>query len=209
MHICYIVGAAPQAVRIAPQASDFVIAADGGLSHLQRWGIVPNFLVGDMDSYLDAIPPGLFCARFPGEKDDTDLALALKEALQRGYKHVVFSGCVGGRADHTIANLQLLVQAAKHGVQAVLLDEGYTLTALAGPGELALQGCGTVSVFAYGEQSRGVTITGMKYNIANEVLHGDVPRGVSNELNGKGIVAVKQGVLLIYYMKGVCLCDTH
>ncbi|MCL2446469.1 MAG: thiamine diphosphokinase [Oscillospiraceae bacterium] len=201
MHTCYIVGAAPQAVRIAPQAGDFTIAADGGLHHLQAWGVEPDYLIGDMDSLQSELPSGISHVKYPAEKDDTDLALALEEALRRGYTRVVLTGCTGGRADHTFANLQLLVQAAKRGVQAVMLDEDYTLTALVGPGELTLQSHGTVSVFAYGERAEGVTITGMKYEIANETLYGDVPRGISNELDGTGTVAVERGVLLVYQMK--------
>ncbi|MCL2530928.1 MAG: thiamine diphosphokinase [Oscillospiraceae bacterium] len=200
MHTCYIVGAAPQAVRIAPQTGDFIIAADGGLHHLQAWGVQVDRLVGDMDS-LGELPLGIPFKRYPAEKDDTDLALALELGLQAGYTRFIFSGCTGGRADHMFANVQLLVQAAKHGVQATMLDEDYTLTALAGPGELKLEGHGTVSVFAYGDCAQSVTITGMKYNIAGETLQGDVPRGISNELNGQGTVALEHGVLLVYQYK--------
>ncbi|MCL2194813.1 MAG: thiamine diphosphokinase [Oscillospiraceae bacterium] len=198
MHTCYIVGAAPQAVRIAPLAGDFTIAADGGLHHLQGWGVAPDYLVGDMDSLQGELPPGIPCQQHPAEKDDTDLALALNIGLQRGYARVVLTGCTGGRVDHSFANLQLLVQATKRGVQATMLDEDYILTAIAGPGELALQGCGTVSVFAYGERAEGVTIAGMKYNVADVTLHGDVPLGISNELDGEGTIALERGVLVVY-----------
>jgi len=209
MHTCYIVGAAPQAVRIAPQAGDFTIAADGGLLHLQGWDVSADYLVGDMDSLHGELPLHVPHAKYPAEKDDTDLALALELGLQRGYEHFILTGCTGGRADHTFANLQLLVRAAKRGVRAAMLNENYTVTALAGPSELQLQGCGTVSVFAYGERAEGVTITGMKYNIADETLHSEHPRGISNELDGMGTIAVGNGILLVYFSKGTFLCDTH
>jgi len=208
MHTCYIIGAAPRAVHIAPQADDFTIAADGGLRHLQAWGVRANFLVGDMDS-LQGELPNMPHQQYPAEKDETDLALALEKGLQRGYEHIVLTGCTGGRADHTFANLQLLVHAAKRGAQAEMLDETHIVTAIAGPGEIKLQGCGTVSVFAYGERAEGVTITGMKYNLAGETLHGDHPRGISNELDGEGTIAVSSGILLVYFSKGIFLCDTH
>jgi len=204
MHTCYLVGAAPQAVRIAPQAGDFIIAADGGLRHLQAWGVNANYLVGDMDSFQGKLPD-MPHAIYPAEKDDTDLALAMEIGLRTGYARFVLTGCTGGRADHTFANLQLLVQAAKRGVQAVMIDEKHTVTAIAGPGELALQGTGTVSVFAYGECAEGVTITGMKYNITGETLLGDMPRGISNELDGKGSVTLAQGILLVYFSKGIAI----
>ena len=102
--------------------------------------------------------------------------------------------------DHTVANLQLLVKAAKLGTFAVMRDEAFCATALVNQGELHLRGSGTVSVFAYGKEATGVTIQGMKYNTARETLKGDAPRGVSNELQGgEGNITMESGVLLVFW----------
>ena len=203
MQRCFLVGAAPKAVRIAPQQGDFVIAADGGYHHLLEQAIVPDLIIGDMDSIQSKLPQGIPTIQVPAEKDDTDLVLAFHEGCRCGFRRFVLTGASGGRMDHSMANLQLLVKAAKLGALAVMQDEDHCATAIAGPGELALRGSGTVSVFAYGEQATGVTIEGMKYNIAGETLLGDTPRGVSNELHGDGRVSVREGLLLIFWETGV------
>ena len=206
MRCCYLVGAAPKAWRIDPRPGDFVIAADGGCDHLRRWGVTPDLIVGDMDSITGALPQGVPCVKVPAEKDDTDLVLAFEEGHRRGHRRFVLTGASSSeRMDHTMANLQLLVRAARRGAFAVMRDASYSAAAIAGPGELHLRGSGTVSVFAYGEQAAGVTIEGMKYNIADETLRGDTPLGVSNELAGNGRVAVEHGVLLVYAMDGVMI----
>ena len=200
MLTCYLVGASPEA-EDAPQVcpGDFVIAADGGCAHLQRWGIVPDFVIGDMDSLAGELPGSVPFARFPSEKNETDMELALQEGLRRGFRRFALLGASGGRPDHTMANVQLLVQAARQGASAVLHMGSWRCTAICAPGctsTLKLKGNGTVSVFAYGEQANGVTITGMTYPLANETLEGAVPRGTSNELDGEGTISLAEGTLL-------------
>ena len=203
MQTCYLVGAAPGAVRIEKQPGDYVIAADGGLDHLERWGLTPDFVVGDMDSLRGALPEDVPYKRVPAEKDDTDMALAFMEGYDRGQRRFVLTGASGGRMDHTAANLQLLVKAAKRGAFALLRDEACCVTALCREGELRLHGKGTVSVFAYGDQAGGVSISGMQYCLDRETLCGDSPRGVSNALDGDGMITMESGTLLVFWEPGI------
>jgi len=204
MPTCYLVGASPAIEAEAPRVlpGDFVIAADGGLDHLRRWGITPDFVVGDMDSLDCDLPDGVPCEIYPGEKDDTDIALALEEGLRRKFRRFEFIGASGGRPDHTMANMQLLIKAARLGAMAILHMGGWRCTALCAPSgtsELRLKGHGIISVFAYGDAAKCVTIAGMKYLLAGEILDGANPRGVSNELDGEGRISLKEGVLLCYW----------
>lgn len=196
MPICFLVGASPQAgdaPRISP--GDFVIAADGGLDRLRRWGVAPDLVIGDMDSLSSALPFDIPCVKFPREKDETDMALALNAGLERGFNRFELLGAAGGRPDHTFANVQLLVKAARLGAEATLHMGGWRCTALCGKAALKLKGKGTVSVFAYGEKAKGVSITGMKYRFAGE-LDGAAPLGISNELAGVGQISLEEGTLL-------------
>jgi len=205
MAFCYIVGASPDAVKIRPRPGDFLIAADGGLEHLTRWGLKPDLLVGDLDS-LAAAPQGIPCKHFSRKKDDTDLSLALEEAITRGLEHIIITGAWGGRPDHSAANLQLLVKAARRGCFAQMLCGGYTATAITSGNTLRLKGHGTVSVFAHGGDAHGVTIRGLEYPLENAVLRDDTPLGVSNTLDGEGEITLKHGALLIFYQEGI-ECD--
>ncbi|MCL2299564.1 MAG: thiamine diphosphokinase [Firmicutes bacterium] len=202
MAICYIAGAAPTAERIDPQPGDFLIAADGGLRHLARRGLTPDLLVGDLDS-LDEAPRGVPCKVFPRAKDATDLSLALDEAIERGFAHIIVTGAWGGRPDHAVGNLQLLAKAARLGLRMEMLCGGFTATAVTGGSLLRLRGGGTVSVFSWGGKAEGVTICGLKYPLENAVLQDDTPLGVSNVLDGEGYIKLEHGTLLVFYEEDI------
>ena len=200
MPTCFLVGAAPEA-GAAPRVSpgDFVVAADGGLSHLRHWGVQPDLVIGDFDSLQGDLPGGVPCVICPAEKDSTDMELALEEGLRRGFRRFEFLGASGGRPDHTFANVQLLVKSARLGATAILHMDGWRCTALCGPSELKLKGKGIVSILAYGDCAKNVSITGLKYPLAGEDLDGAIPRGVSNELDGEGHISLEEGILLCYW----------
>jgi len=205
MAVCYIAGAAPGAVRIRPGPGDFLIAADGGLEHLLRWGLRADLAIGDFDS-LETPPEGVTSEIYSRAKDDTDLALALDRAIALGYRHIVVTGAWGGRPDHCVGNIQLLVRAARRGVFARMLCDGFFAAAIVGGNALCLKGNGTVSVFAYGGTANGVSIRGLEYPLENASLLDDTPLGVSNTLNGEGEITLANGTLLVFYQEGI-LCD--
>ena len=200
MQVCYIVGASPQAAQIHPRPGDFIIAADGGLAHLARWNLQANLLIGDMDS-LEAVPPDIPSKKYPQKKDDTDLSLALDEAIARGFRHIIITGAWGGRPDHCIAALQLLVKTAQQGTDVRLLCDGYIALALTAGSVLCLKGSGAVSVFAQGGAARGVTLRGLEYPLENATLQDDTPLGISNSLEGEGEISLEHGTLLIFYQE--------
>ena len=51
----------------------------------------------------------------PCEKDDTDTVFAVKEALKRGFQDFLLIGVIGGRLDHTLGNVSLLLMLDAHG----------------------------------------------------------------------------------------------
>ena len=86
MKICYIIGAVPVDIEINSREEDLIVAADGGLDSLKKSGICPNVFLGDMDSVADPdIPDCVDIIKHPVEKDDTDTALAIEYASERGF----------------------------------------------------------------------------------------------------------------------------
>ena len=134
MKLCYIFGAGEPSMPVAVPTRDevLVIAADGGYRLAAEVFGVPDLLVGDFDS-IDALPVGVPIVRHPAEKDDTDLALAANEAIDRGATDLYIYAALGGRLDHTVANLQLLASLAARGIRATLFgSDGTAVTALVG-----------------------------------------------------------------------------
>src|SRR2546428_134793 len=124
-----------------------VIAADGGALVLERWGITPHLIVGDLDS-LGPERAKAFGTRgskvipFAAAKDESDTELAMRYALASGADEIVLLGLFGGaRLDHALANLMLVADPAYRGIADLRAVRGATqVRALHGPGEIALTG---------------------------------------------------------------------
>ena len=181
------------------QKDDYILAADGGLAHLQKLGLTPDGIIGDFDS-LGYVPQN--SQVFPVEKDDTDSMLAVRKGLELGYKEFILYGALDGpRLDHTIANLQTLLFLESQGAKGTLVGLRYLITTVKnGVLKLPLAENGIVSVFCLGEKARGVTIRGLKYGLENGQLDSSFPLGVSNHFVGKeSSVAVEEGTLIVMY----------
>ena len=199
MNTCYIIAAGECGkIEFERDESDFVICADAGYRKALKNDIKPDLVVGDFDS-LGKIPQLENVEVHPVVKDETDTFFALCRGLERGYKSFTIFGALGGRLDHTVANLQLLKFLCERGAQCVLISERETVTAVMNGSITFPQGeTGVVSVFSLSDSSHGVTERGFKYELDNAELTSSFPLGVSNELTGEGAeISVKDGVLLI------------
>ncbi len=198
---CYIVGAGEMAYSqifpLAPHADDMLIAADGGVQVVLNVGLTPDLVIGDFDS-LGYCPHELKPIVLPCEKDDTDMLSALKQGLQREYETFLLYGGMGGREDHTIANIQLLYYLASLGKRGFLIGKQNIMTAIKNDSVRISDMHGYLSIFCAGDQAEGVTISGCKYNLTNGTLTNLFPIGVSNEFTDEdAVISVKNGMLLI------------
>ena len=198
MDQCIIFCAGEFAGLIAPLGKeDLVIAADGGYRHTQALGITPDHILGDFDS-LGYIPEG--AERFPVEKDDTDAMLAARQGLERGYQKFLFYGSLEGpRLDHTVANFQTLQFLADRGAQGWLIGKHQLVTVVKNATLTFPETAeGDISVFCLGEPARGVTLTGLRYELEKGTLVPGFPLGVSNHFTGRPAkISVETGSLLV------------
>lgn len=177
---------------------DLTIAADGGLRNASLLGVKPQIVMGDMDSLNQSeIPEG---ARFyPVRKDDTDTMLALKTGIEQGCREFILFGALGGRLDHTYANIQALCFLLDRGCQGTLLDGMHLLTMVRN-GQIVLD-CPFkhLSVFSYSDHCFGVCESGVDYPLSDAQLDSGFPLGVSNrQLPGeKAVISVREGTLLL------------
>lgn len=180
-------------------ASDYLIAADGGLIHLQKLGLTPNGIIGDFDS-LGYTPEG--AQVFPVEKDDTDSMLAVRKGLELGYRRFEIYGALDGkRLDHTVANLQTLTFLSEHGAAGYLIGLDYMATTVCnGSISFPPDAKGILSVFCLGKAAKGVCLQGLKYPMEDGVLTSGFPLGVSNHFTGEtATVSVRDGILTVLY----------
>ncbi len=198
MGICYIFAALPSGPLPAIGPEDYVIAADAG--YMQLGGIRPDLVVGDFDS-LGFAPENERVVRHPARKDDTDTLLAVKLGLEKGCTRFVILGGLGGRLDHTIANIQTLSYLAARGARGCLAGERECVILLRN-GEVRFEkNCsGTVSVFAHGGTAYGVMEEGLAFPLTDATLTCDFPLGVSNAFTGvPARIAVREGQLIVIW----------
>jgi len=192
---------------LLPQVS-FVIAADGAWDQALARGIPVDAVIGDFDS--TQIDPDTLSTRlpelhrFPADKDWTDLELALDLAIERGPQEIVIYGALGGRLDHTLANLALLARGRAHSVAVCILSGLETLRlvddslvlANAMPGD-------TVSLIPVSDDVR-VSSLGLRYPLDNERLILGATRGVSNVVREiPASLRVHSGSVLVVHGKQV------
>jgi len=189
------------------RAGDWIIGADGGAARALAWGLVPDLVIGDMDSLPETARSSLESegCRFiqhPRAKDETDLELALQFAVKQGAREIVVLGALGGRLDHTLANVLLLalpafagvpIRIAEGGQQAILARGGEAIGLEGDPGDL-------VSLLPLGGDARGVSTEGLVWALHGDTLRFGSSRGVSNEMaGGKARIEVGEGMLLVVH----------
>lgn len=208
--ICYIVGAGDGAgIAIDKQPCDLVIAADGGFAHLQTLGIVPDVAVGDFDS-LCYVPDCAEVIAHPPEKDDTDTALAIDVGRERGYDNFIIFGGLGGRIEHSMANIQSIAALGELGCRAWLWGEDTAVTVIKDTAvHFSEREKGYLSVFSHGDVAQGVCLENLKYEVDKVDLLCTYGIGVSNEFIGKiAEVSVENGMLLlIWHCTASELCE--
>jgi len=194
---------------LANAGESLVVAADGGARVAQYYGLTPNLVIGDMDSLsqeeISALrSAGVKLRRFPAEKDQTDLELALRWAVDQGLKDIQIIGGLGGRFDQTMGNVQLLALPELSGA-LVRLISGKESIWLARPGNNIIQGekGDTLSLIPFTAVVHNITTQNLHYPLKGEDLVLGPARGMSNVMaTEQAEVAFREGILLIVHTMG-------
>ena len=184
---------------------DLIIAADGGYNHCKHWHVRPHVIVGDLDSMADEDLDGLDSTmtqviRFPAQKDETDLHLALKTAIDRHATDIIILGALGSRWDMTLSNVLILTIPLLQGCNARILDGPHEFICLQGPGILRINGeiGNLLSLIPLGGAAMGVTLVGTAYLLNKATLPLGTSQGISNVFQEERVeVKIEQGQLLV------------
>lgn len=195
------------AARRLIRADDLILAADGGTHHALALGLIPSFIIGDLDSLTEeeksqAVARRASLVTYPPVKDQTDLELTLDYALERGCRSIRIVAALGGRLDQTLANLSLLT-APRLAELDVRLDDGIEEAFFirrqaeldGAPGDI-------VSLIPWGAPVEGIVTQGLRWPLRGESLFPERTRGISNEmLTDKATVQVAKGLLLCVHLR--------
>lgn len=195
---------------------DCLIAADGGVKHILKLGLIPHIIIGDFDSISPALLKKLtkICKeqkslfptmiKYPKKKDKTDFELAIDFVLDRKYNQIIIFGILGNRIDHFLANIFLLtkIQTENKSIKIKIVEgkkEIYILNK-----EIIINGQigDEVSIIPISEKLKGIVTDGLEYQLKNETLFFGSTRGISNVLNKTSAkITVIDGVALITYLR--------
>ena len=198
-----------------PSADEFlkgsyIICADGGFLIAKESGIRPDILIGDFDSLKDdgekqkTENAGIEVIRYPSKKDYTDTGLAIHHAKEKGFKEVFIAGGIGGRLDHTLANIQDVAGFSAKGLSIVMAD-GLNLFTILGTGDHRISrsyvngedASKYLSLLSYTPKSV-ISITGTEYPLDRHEITNTFPLGVSNKIIGaEAIVTVHEGAIIL------------
>lgn len=193
----------------AISGNDLIIAADGGTQHCLSLGITPDVVIGDLDSLTADNINELQIAnveiiRYPAKKDQTDLELALKLAIDRGADEIVVFGAMGGRWDMSIANILLPAEQNLSNATIRIIDGRHEIMLLRAGKEMIFHGKkGDIfSLIPLGRDALGITTIGLEYPMKDDLLRLGSSRGISNLfIENSATVSLKQGLLLCVHIR--------
>lgn len=184
------------------KADDTIICADGGYDHAVKMSIVPDIVLGDMDS-VKADYTAVRFEKFPVEKDWTDSELAVNYVIKNGFDEVIMLGSTGTRADHTMSNIFMLKKFSENNISAVIIDDNNMIYMPEKGMKLYGEKGDTVSVIPIGNDVTGYTTKGMYYEAKDITLGFGKTIGNSNVMlsaeceiswkTGNAIVVITHG----------------
>lgn len=202
MNRCVIVGGADignyEYIRDSLSVDDYVIFCDSGLRHMDKLHVKPSLIVGDFDSHenphLDVETIVLPC-----EKDDTDTVYAVKEAVKRGFDTFLLIGVVGGRLDHTLGNVSILLYLDSLGRKGTIIDDYAEMEMVSSSPVYISDRYSFFSLLNITGRAKGISIQNAKYPLVDAEINCEHQYGISNEvIPGKtAIVTVRDGKLLL------------
>lgn len=186
---------------------DKVIAVDAGLNAVDALGLIPDYIVGDLDSIDPALAdryrkiPYIVWEVHKPEKNETDTELARSRAVALGCEEIVFLGATGGRIDHLIGNIHALYDCMQRGIRAQIIDEQNAICLLdEGRRFRRSELWGKyVSFLPYTEEVRGITLKGFRYPLTDKTIRRGEEVGlcISNELAEESAeLSFTEGILI-------------
>ncbi|RYL92914.1 thiamine diphosphokinase [Sporolactobacillus sp. Y61] len=181
------------------------IGADHGTLVILKSNRKPIRAFGDFDSLSDiekeaVLRSSMKIETFPPEKDRTDLEIALEWALKQNPEKLLVFGATGGRVDHMLSAVQLLLSVTQAGVDGSIVDRKNCVTLLP-PGTYHIKknaGYPYLSFLSLTGSVRGLTLKGVKYPLTDTELPVGSSLCISNEPVGcQFTVSLSAGYLLM------------
>lgn len=188
---------------------EYIIASDKGLETLDKYNVLPNYIIGDFDSIDKNIlnkyinNKEIATRELNPEKDYTDTHMAIKLAIELNSTDITILGAIGTRIDHTIANVHILKETLEKGIDSRIVDNRNEIQLIDKKTVLEIDKCYKyISLIPLTTKARGITLKGFKYPLSNASLEVGHSIGISNEqCEKKAEIDIKKGILIVIKSK--------
>ncbi len=181
---------------------DMVVAADSGYEAAVSLGYHVNVVVGDMDSIITSpLPEHVIVERYPVDKDQTDLDLAMELAIREDPGRLVIVGGTGGRHDHELANAGLICSTRWEAVEEIDWVSSRSRSHVVRQRRMVHGDVGAlVTLLPVGGSVEGITTRGLQWDLSDAYLVPGSTRGVSNVMRSPvADISISAGCLLVIF----------
>ena len=187
----------------------YIIASDRGLEELDKYNIIPNYIIGDFDSIDKKIldkyinNKNVEIKKLNPEKDYTDTHMALKLAIELKSTEITIIGAIGTRVDHTITNVHILKDALEKNIECKIIDSRNEIQLINKKTTLKFDdNYKYISLIPFTTKVSGITLKGFKYSLEKAVLEIGHSIGVSNEqIENYAEIDLEKGILILIKSK--------
>lgn len=184
--------------------SDFSVAVDSGGDIFYKNNILPNLLVGDLDS-IDKKSLTYFkdnkikIEKYPCEKDLTDLEIGLNSLINNGCDKIYALGTIGSRIDHSLANIMILKKMYDLNYKCYMINDKNRVQYIESKKEIIInKEYENISIVPLSENGINVSLEGFYYKITDYEMELGSTTGISNYLlNNEGSIKLNRGRALI------------
>jgi len=165
-----------------------LICADGGANSALKMNLVPDFIIGDLDSIsTDALKEFKSSSKIIRLKrqNDTDVEKCLKYAIKNNFKETLLFGVTGNRLDHTFCNLGIVKKFSSQ-IEISLVAENSYLESYTGKTILNTHPKETISIYGFDKKTK-ITSSGLKYSLFQTALPFGEKESTSNVATGDSV----------------------
>ena len=176
-----------------------LICADGGADSALRLGLMPDYIIGDLDSIskeaINKFKNTSKILQYKGQ-NDTDVEKCLKFAIKNKFNEALLIGVTGNRLDHTICNLGIVLKFFSK-IKLSLLAENSYLKPYTGDVRLQTQKSEIISLYGFDKKTK-ITSKGLKYPLKNISLPFGDKESTSNVSTSNFIqLKIRKGIIFI------------
>lgn len=176
-----------------------LICADGGANSAAKLDLIPDFIIGDLDSINPSVYDYFYdkCRIIQFKRqNDTDVEKCIKFAIKNKFDEVMLLGATGDRLDHSFCNMGIVLKYFDKIVIKIIYLRSI-LSAYSGSVTFQTLPKETISIYGIDSKTR-ITSLGLKYQLKNITLQFGKKESTSNiALRNEVKLVIKGGIVFV------------